>query len=375
MNSFVVKGRQCAIIDGVCGWDGVPETLFDQLEKMSIELRDIRYAILNHLEPDHTGWLAPFTKIHRDFAIYASPRGLEMVKSFYGWKGEVQEVTTGKRLELGGGKSLEFYEIPNVHWPETIATFEPSTGTLFPCDAFSVFGSLGQARYDDQLSEQELRFFEEEGLRYFANILASFSTSVVRAIRSLKALKPRIIAPAHGPVWRADPGRIVSLYERFSGYSLGPAEPEITVIWGSMYGMTERGLQAVLEGIREEGLAAHSFRVPQQHISFILASAWKSTGIVIGSPTYEYRLFPPVAAAIDELGRKHVARKKAFSFGSYGWASGGHKELNEISERYRLQWEFLDPVEFKGYPDGGALESLRRRGRELASTVKRACAV
>ena len=27
MNSYVVKGDKAAIVDGVCDWDGVPETL------------------------------------------------------------------------------------------------------------------------------------------------------------------------------------------------------------------------------------------------------------------------------------------------------------------------------------------------------------
>ena len=32
MNSYLVKGTSAALIDGVCGWDGVPETLHRQLE-------------------------------------------------------------------------------------------------------------------------------------------------------------------------------------------------------------------------------------------------------------------------------------------------------------------------------------------------------
>ena len=63
MNSYVVKGQKCAIIDGVCGWDGVPETLLEQLRRMEIDLQDIDYVVLNHLEPDHTGWLESFRRL------------------------------------------------------------------------------------------------------------------------------------------------------------------------------------------------------------------------------------------------------------------------------------------------------------------------
>lgn len=39
MNSYIVKGKECAIIDGVCGWDGAHETLFSQLEEIEIDER------------------------------------------------------------------------------------------------------------------------------------------------------------------------------------------------------------------------------------------------------------------------------------------------------------------------------------------------
>jgi anaerobic nitric oxide reductase flavorubredoxin len=115
-----------------------------------------------------------------------------------------------------------------------------------------------------------------------------------------------------------------------------------------MYGMTERALAAVLEGIRCENVPVHAFRVPRDHVSHILSAAWKSSGIVLAAPTYEYKLFPPMAAALDELCRKKVVGKKAFRFGSYGWSGGAQKELEEIVERLCMKWEFVQPYEFAG---------------------------
>jgi anaerobic nitric oxide reductase flavorubredoxin len=370
MNSYIVKGEECAIIDGVCGWDGVPDTLFAQLRELSIEPDQIRHVILNHLEPDHTAWLVPFRKVAGEFRLYASRKGLELAEAFYGIRGNGQPVKSGDTLDLGRGVNLQFEEVPNVHWPETIATYERSSGTLFPCDAFSSFGKIEAHPYDDQLDEKALKLFEDETLRYFANILASFTSSVDRAIRKLEGLDLRIVAPAHGVVWRKDPRRIVELYKKYCRYGKGEAEPQVTVIWGSMYGMTGRALEAVLEGVRSEGVQAEVFRVPESHISHILASAWKSAGIIVGAPTYEYKMFPPVAAVLDELGRKRVMNKKAFRFGSFGWSGGAQRELEAIMERLRMRWEFLDPVEFKGAPGREDLALLRRRGRELAAAVK-----
>ncbi|MCD4712626.1 MAG: MBL fold metallo-hydrolase, partial [Clostridiales bacterium] len=67
LNSYVVQGEKIALIDGVCGWDGVPESLFDLLDQLNIDLKSIQYLILNHLEPDHAGWIEDLRKIHEDF--------------------------------------------------------------------------------------------------------------------------------------------------------------------------------------------------------------------------------------------------------------------------------------------------------------------
>ena len=362
-----------ALIDGVCDWDGVPETLYAQLAQMEVELRDIRYAVLNHLEPDHTGWLSSLRALHKDFEIVTTKKGEELVRAFYGLDIPVRTVKSGDSIDLGGGTRLLFTEIPNVHWPETMATYEESTGTLFPCDAFGSFGGDGSIPYDDELGEKELEFYRGETLRYYANIVARFSDSVLRAIDKLGGVDVRIVAPAHGIVWRRDPGRIIDLYRRYAEYAKGTAEPVITVIWGSMYGNTERALAPLLEGIESAGVGARVFRVPETHESFILASAWESTGIVLGMPTYEYHMFPPMAAVIEDLGRKGMVNREAFRFGSYGWSGGAQKELDEITKRLKMNWHFIEPLEFRGTPTEQELAVLRERGKEIARRVRERC--
>jgi len=370
MNSYVVKGREVAIVDGVCDWDGVPETLYAQMDQIGVDVKDIHYVVINHTEPDHTGWLKSFLNITRDFEVVITQKGLDLAKAFYSLDVKYRTVKSGDSIDLGNGKKLLFEEAPNVHWPDTMVTFEPSTGTLMPCDAFGSFGAIGDSPCDDQLDEEQLRFFEDEALRYYANIVARFSPSVTRAIEKVKGLDVRIVAPGHGPVWRRDPQRIIRLYERFAAYGNGPAEPIVTVIWGSMYGNTGQAVPAVLEGIKSEGVTAIVHQVPQTHISDILASAWKSTGIVLAMPTYEYKMFPPMAVVVDELGRKSVTGKLALRLGSFGWSGGAQRELEEIIEHHKMGWHFLEPVEFKGAASGDQLQLIRQRGSELARQVK-----
>ena len=369
MNSYVVKGREVAIVDGVCDWDGVPETLYAQMEEIGVDVKDIRYVIINHTEPDHTGWLKSFQKITDNFEVVITPKGQELAKAFYGLDVKYRTVSSGDSIDLGDGMKLLFEETPNLHWPDTMVTFEESTGTLMSCDAFGSYGAIGSSPYDDQLEEDQLRFFEKEALRYYANIVCRFSPSVTRAIKKLEHLKVQVVAPGHGLVWRRDPKRIVSLYERFASYCSGPAEPVVTVLWGSMYGNTEKAVAPILEGIASEGVEAIVHQVPQSHISDILASVWRSTGVVLAMPTYEFKMFPPMAAVIEELGRKQMIGKLAFRAGSFGWSGGAQRELDEIVERHKMKWQFLEPVEFKGALSEKDRQILVLRGAELARRV------
>lgn len=372
MNSYIVRGEKVAIVDGVCGWDGVPETLFEQFKQMDIKAEDIDYVIVNHHEPDHSGWIEAFKQIRDDFQIITSVRGEPLLEAFYGITKNIRTVKSGDTLDLGDGRVLAFADIPNVHWPETMATFDTKSGTLLPCDAFGSFGAVkDDAPYDDQLSQEEIDFFEREAVRYYSNIVAAFCLPVNKALKAVATLPVKIVAPGHGIVWRKDPQKIINDYKRYASYDKNPAMEEVTVIWGSMYGCTEQAVQPLVEAMEAEGVKVHVHRVPESPMGDILTSVWTSTGIVVATPTYEYKMFPPVFAAVDELAKKKVKNRKAFHMGSYGWSGGAKSELDELMAKHKTGWDFLESVEFLGTPKEADLKLIRERGRELAREVKR----
>lgn len=372
INSYIIKGEKTALVDGVCGWDGVPESLFALLDKLEIDPKSIEYLIINHMEPDHSGWIEDFKKINSDFKVVCSKKSAELLEAFYDHKENVICVKDNDTLDLGKGHVLEFVEIPNVHWPDTIATFDTLTGTLFPCDAFGSFGIATESNYDDMLSDEELEFYEKEAVRYYSNIVGAFSMPVKKAIEKCSNIPIKIIAPGHGIVWRKNPHKIVEDYKRYSSYQKGPAKEEITIIWGSMYGMTEKAVNHVVEILKNEDIKVNIHRVPEDSWGTVLASVWVSTGVILAMPTYEYKMFPPMAAVLEELGKKKAFGRKAFRFGSYGWSGGAQKELDEIMAKYCMNWEFLEPVEFKGSPREEDLKLIEERVKDLVKEVKRA---
>ncbi|WP_406241786.1 FprA family A-type flavoprotein [Tissierella carlieri] len=372
LNSYIIKGEKTAIIDGVCGWDGVPESLFALLDKLNIDPKSIEYLIINHMEPDHSGWIEDFKKINPNFKVVCSKKSAELLDAFYGHTENVTVVTDDDILDLGNGHILKFVEIPNVHWPDTIATFDTLTGTLFSCDAFGSFGNATESNYDDMLKSDDIDFYENEAVRYYANIVAAFSMPVKKAIDKCSTLPIKIIAPGHGIVWRENPNKIIEDYIRYASYQKGPAKEEITLIWGSMYGMTEKAVNYVVKVLEEENIKFNVHRVPEVSWGTVLASAWNSTGIILAMPTYEYKMFPPMAAVLEELGKKKVFGRKAFRFGSYGWSGGAQKELDEIMNKYCMKWDFIEPVEFKGSPRDEDLQLIETRVRDLVKEVRNA---
>jgi len=349
LNSYLVQGEKTAIIDGVIGWDGVPETLYRNLEEIGVDPKSIDYLVVNHMEPDHSGWLANFRKIKDDFTVICTEKAAPMVKSFYG-EDRIRVVKEGDTLDLGRGKVLSFHPVPNVHWPDTMYTYERETKTLFSCDMFGAFGRMGEHCFDDELTPEETDFFETEGIRYYSNVMATFTPSVKKAIEKAKTLEIKAIAPGHGPVYRKDLQKIIADYARFTRYAEGEGKKEVTILWGSMYGMTGQAMACAESILRREGVKYNKLEMPLAKESEMVAAVFRAAGIIIAAPTYEYKLFPPVAAALNELGRKRITGKPAFRFGSYGWSGGAEKELKEIMERNNMKWDFVESVEFEGAP-------------------------
>lgn len=369
LNSYIVQGDKTAIIDGVIGWDGIPEALYENLKKIGVDTKNIDYLIVNHMEPDHSGWISNFRKIKDDFTVVCTEKAARMVSSFYG-EDKIRIVKEGDILDLGNGKVLSFHPVSNVHWPDTMYTYERGTKTLFSCDMFGAFGKMEDHCFDDELTPEETDFFEFEGIRYYSNVMATFTPSLRKAIEKAKSLDINAIAPGHGPVYRKNPQKIIDDYYRFSLYADGAGKNEVTILWGSMYGMTAKAVEFVEGILQREGIKYNMLEMPQKSESEMIATVFKSAGIIIAAPTYEYKLFPPVAAALNELGRKKITGKLAFRFGSYGWSGGAEKELKEIMERNKMKWDFIESVEFEGAPKEEDLKKIEAGVLELIEKMK-----
>ena len=157
-------------------------------------------------------------------------------------------------------------------------------------------------------------------------------------------------------------------YKKWAEYATNPAEPGITLIYGSMYGNTEEMMNAVAQGITGEGVPVRIFDAARTHSSYILPHLWTQKGVMIGAPTYETSLFPPVAEVLQMAALKRIRNKKTAMFGSYGWSKGALTEMKKIIEP--LNWSLDMSLEFPGGLSREKLEKGRQFGADFAKLIK-----
>ncbi len=362
LNFYVVKGSEKRVlIDLVKDWEGALGAVNEQLETLSLGAGKLDYIVINHMKPDHTGAMAQIVARYPKVEILCSPKAVPLIKTFYKIEKQVRAIEDGETLDLGG-KTLQFFLTPNIHWPETMMTYLKEDGILFSCDAFGSFGRYDHC-FDDELTEEEREKLSGETERYYANIISSFSSFVLKGLSKLESLTIQTVAPSHGVVWRSEPQKIIQWYKKLATYMQGPREKEVTIVWSSMYGNTEALLPSIVDGLKSENIPIHILQVPQTHESFVLEKAWRSEGLIIGMPTYEYKMFPPMYHVLDILERSHVNGRKTLRFGSYGWSGGAQKQFDEFSTAMKLDCKGV--IEYQGSPS----EEDKKKAYELAKAL------
>jgi flavorubredoxin len=188
--------------------------------------------------------------------------------------------------------------------------------------------------------------------------------SINSALRKLDNLqKPcRVIAPAHGLVYRDDPSLITSLYAKLCS---GKFEEKVVVVYGSMYGNTEILAEAVSKGVKDKGVKAATFNLTYSDPSEVLTELWQAPVIAVGSPVYDCYIFPPVTNLLELIKVKRIKQRVFGLFGNYTWGGGPLQQLqNKIKD---LGSEVVGSfVKAQGSPTPNNIETATELGNLLA---------
>jgi len=329
-NAYLVKTGEGAIL--IDGWKSIYSGKLLELLERLIDRDELRYIIVQHTEPDHTGSLEDVARWAENATVLGHPMAKRIMGSGYPIAtSRFKPVRDGETIELGGVK-LQFIYAPWLHWPDTIYTWMPDSGVLFTCDSFGAYGATSCV-FDDECRYHDLILRWTK--KYVVTVIGSYRKFIIRALEKIKKLgvKPRIIAPGHGVVWRKDPSLIVDYYERLA--TGVPHGEKITVIYASMYGSTEAAAVTLARHLNRRGahVVLHPFTdTTRSLLSEILADVIDSKALVIAAPTYEAGLFPLMELVLDEICAKASGEKPFAIISSYGWGGIAAKRIREKLE-------------------------------------------
>lgn len=357
-NAYLIRDEKSALID--LSKEAFTDDFIRQVSAL-VDLSELDYVIINHMEPDHSGALTRLRELAPKAKFLGMAKAIAMMKDFYDVTENVEVVKHDQTLSLGR-HTLRFLFTPLVHWPETMMTYVEEDQILFSCDAFGAYGALDGAIFDDE--HRDLLGAEQDALRYYTNIVAAYSKNVLQAIDKVSAHPIAIVAPSHGLVWRKDPDRIIKLYQQWAKYATEPAEPGVTVLYGTMYRNTERAMNYALQSIHAAGVPLEVFNVSVEDPSYILPSLWTKRGLLVACPTYERAMFPAMVHALSMAEIKGVKNKLAAYMGSWAWSGGAKAVFDGFAER--LNWQPVGSVEFNGSAKETDIQSVQQMAQQLA---------
>ncbi|MDR3254219.1 MAG: FprA family A-type flavoprotein [Synergistaceae bacterium] len=362
-NSYFINDDKTALIDTVKS--SFMDDFIYRLGRLLGE-RQLDYVIVNHVEPDHSGSLGLIRRLYPGVRFVGNAKTLDLIKNFYHIDDGFVEVGEGEVLDLGLHK-LSFAFAPMVHWPESMATYDATEKILFSNDVFGGFGALEGGLFDDEVN---LDWALYEMMRYYVNIVGRFAAPALKALAKIRALDIGMICPAHGPIWRSDPSRVMGLYEKWSRQE---TEEGVVLVYGSMYGNTKAASDLIARSLTESGVNNVSvYDISRSNMSYITTDIWRYAGLILSCCTYNMELFPPMAALLRLLENKMMKGRQIGLCGTYSWSGAALKEMKAFVERSKGNWNLLDPaIEIKSYPTETDIELCAALGQEMARAVKR----
>lgn len=359
-NSYIIND------DKVCLIDTVEVDFFTQfIENLRGVLGDkkIDYLVINHMEPDHSGSISLLRKFYPDVKIVGNKKTFNMLQGFYGIDNNCLEVKNGDVLELGE-HTLKFVLTPMVHWPETMVTLDETDHILFSGDAFGCFGALNGGLIDSQI---DTSWCEDEMIRYYSNIVGKYGVPVQNALKKLSGVQIDYICSTHGPVWHEQVSHVISLYDHMSKYE---TEPGLVIVYGTMYGNTERMAEVIARAASQAGVKKISvFNVSKTHHSYILRDIFRYKGLIVGAPTYNTGLYAEMDVLLSEVANRDIKNHLIGWFGSFAWAGKAVQKIGEWNEQHLHFEKVGEPVEMKQAMTPEVEAECERLGRDMAAKL------
>jgi len=358
-NSFIIRGEKTALID--TSHEKFRKLYLDTLTEL-INPTEIDYIVISHTEPDHSGLVKDILQLNPDATVVGSKVALQFLEDMVHQPFKKQIVKNGEVLDLGNGHELEFVSAPNLHWPDTMFTYDRQTQVLYTCDAF------GLHYCDEYTFDEDLGAIEADFRFYYDCLMAPNARSVLSAMKRMDELgKVSTIATGHGPLLQYNVTELTARYRNWS-QTKAKAETTVAVFYVSDYGYSDRLSQSIASGITKTGVAVEMVDMRSSDLQEIQELVSRSAGIVISMP-------PTLANSSVKTALSTVlaAAKGKQAIGLYESGGGDDEPIDPLLIKFRDLGlsEAFPAIRIKDSPTESTYKLCEEAGTDLGQWLTR----
>ena len=274
-NSYLIRGEQTVLID--TSHQKFRQLYLDTLKGL-VNLKSIDYIIVSHTEPDHSGLVEDVLQLAPRATVLASKVALQFLEGLVHEPFSKRIVKSGDRIKIGQDHEIEFVSAPNLHWPDTIFSFDRKTQILYTCDAF------GMHFCDDRTFDEDLEAIEADFRFYYDCLMGPNARSLLNAMKRMGELgQIKIIANGHGPLLYHNLDILTEFYQNWSQKQT-KTETTVGLFYVSGYGHSDLLGHSISEGLQKSGIGVEILDLSTAESQEIQELAGRSSGLIIGMP-------------------------------------------------------------------------------------------
>jgi flavorubredoxin/flavin reductase (DIM6/NTAB) family NADH-FMN oxidoreductase RutF len=322
-NSFIIRGEKTALVE--TSHEKFRQQYMETLTG-EIDPKEIDYLIISHTEPDHSGLVKDVLALAPQAIVVGAKVAIQFLENLVHQPFERLVVKNGDKLDLGNGHVIEFVSAPNLHWPDTIFSYDSKTQVLFTCDAF------GMHYCSDSTFDDDLAAVEEDYHFYYECLMAPNARSVLAAMKRMAELgEIGTVATGHGPLLRHNVVELTGRYKKWS-QAQAKAETTVAVFYTSDYGWSDRLSQALAHGITKTGVAVEMMDLRIADLQEARELVGTAAGIVICSPPSSGTAAANAEAVINTI---LVAANNKQSFGLCESGGGDDASIYPLRNKFK----------------------------------------
>ncbi|MEY3256937.1 MAG: hypothetical protein RLZZ29_2072, partial [Cyanobacteriota bacterium] len=357
-NSYLIRGEQTVLID--TSHQKFRQLYLDTLKGL-VNPKTIDYIIVSHTEPDHSGLVEDVLQLAPRATVLASKVALQFLEGLVHDPFSKRIVKSGDRINIGKGHEIEFVSAPNLHWPDTIFSFDRKTQILYTCDAF------GMHFCDHRTFDEDLEAIEADFRFYYDCLMGPNARSLLNAMKRMGELgNIQIIANGHGPLLYH---HLDVLTEYYQNWSQRQAKTETTVglFYVSGYGYSEQLAHAIGDGLQKAGVGSEVVDLHTADFQEIQELAGRASGLIIG--------MPPTSSIVAQAGISSllaVAKNKQV-VGLFECYGGDDEPIDTLRRKFIDLGikEAFPAIRIKSIPNEATYQLCTEAGTDLGQKVVR----